>query len=142
MSVTNDPAASGQPDYDLAGAAALPERIVAAWASHDADAFAALFTEDGSMILPGVYQRGREQIRAFMAQAFAGPYRGTRVTGQPLDLRRLSDGVALLITQGGVLAPGETEVAEQRAIRASWLAVRRDGDWQLAAYQNSPQLPG
>jgi uncharacterized protein (TIGR02246 family) len=124
---------------DLAAVAALPERIVAAWADQDADAFAEVFTEDGSMILPGVYEQGREQIRAFMAQAFAGPYRGTRVTGQPLDLRLLGEGVALLLTQGGVLGAGETAVADGRAIRASWVAVNRGGTWQLAAYQNSPR---
>lgn len=125
---------------NLAEAAALSERIVAAWANHDADAFAAVFSDDGSMILPGVFCQGREQIRDFMAQAFAGPYRGTQVTGQPLALRAISDDVALIITRGGVMAAGETEVADERAIRASWLAVRRGGSWQLAAYQNSPYV--
>lgn len=124
---------------DEAGVAALPERIVAAWAAQDPAAFAEVFSEDGSMILPGVYRAGRDQIRQFMTEAFAGPYRGTRVTGQPLELRFLSDQVAVLITQGGVLAPGETAVADERAIRASWIAVHRDGRWQLAAYQNSPR---
>lgn len=124
---------------DAAAVAALPERIVAAWADHDAEAFANVFTEDGSLILPGIYQKGRDAIRGFIGEAFAGQYRGTRVTGQPIDLRFLGPDAALLITQGGVLAPGETEVADERAIRASWLAVNRDGQWQLAAYQNSPR---
>ena len=127
---------------DQAGVAALPERIVAAWAAQDADAFAEVFTDDGSMILPGVYRSGRDEIRAFMADAFAGPYRGTRVTGQPVQLRFLGEAVAVLVTQGGVLAPGETAVADERAIRASWIAVHRDGRWQLAGYQNSPRDAG
>jgi uncharacterized protein (TIGR02246 family) len=127
---------------DAAALAALPQRIVDAWAAHDPDAFAAVFTEDGSMILPGVYCKGRSQIRTFMAEGFAGRYRGTRITGTPIDLRPLSDGSAVLLTQGGVLAPGETEVDDRRAIRASWVAVKQAGQWQLAAYQNSPRDAG
>lgn len=127
---------------DQAAIAALPQRIVAAWAAHDADAFAEVFTEDGSMILPGLYRKGREQIRSYMSTAFAGQYRGTTVTGEPVDLRFLGDTAAVLVTQGGVKLPGETEVAAGRAIRASWIVVKQDGQWFLAAYQNSPAGDG
>jgi uncharacterized protein (TIGR02246 family) len=116
----------------------VPGRIVAAWAGHDAGAFARVFTPDGTMILPGALRSGREEIEEYMGQAFAGPYRGTRVTGSPVGLRVLADGLALLFTYGGVLLPGESEVAPERAVRASWLVARRNGAWQLAAYQNSP----
>ncbi|MFF5207163.1 SgcJ/EcaC family oxidoreductase [Streptosporangium sp. NPDC000396] len=130
---------AGPSAEDQAGIAALPQRIVAAWAEHDADAFASVFTEDGSMILPGVHQKGRDAIRSFMSAAFAGPFKGTRVTGQPIDLRFLGAEAGILITQGGVLSPGETEVSDARAIRASWVVVKQDGEWRLAAYQNSPR---
>jgi len=112
-------------------------RIVAAWAKNDADAFADTFTEDGSLILPGVFLTSREEIRSFMTKAFAGPYKGTNVTGTPLAMKPLADG-ALVITQGGVLAPGETEVAPERAIRASWLLARKGSAWHITAYQNTP----
>lgn len=129
-------------DTEVATVAALPQRIVDAWEAHDPDAFAAVFTEDGSMILPGVYCKGRSEIRTFMAEGFSGQYRGTRITGKPIDLRLLNDSSAVLLTQGGVLAPGETDVDDRRAIRASWVAVKQGGEWQLAAYQNSPRDAG
>ncbi|MBM0207233.1 SgcJ/EcaC family oxidoreductase [Micromonospora sp. NPDC051227] len=139
-STTSESAAPS--DAEQAAVAAVPQRIVEAWAEHDADAFAAQFAEDGTMILPGLYCKGRTEIRDFIATAFAGPYRGTRVTGQPFEVRFLSPDTALLLTEGGVLAEGESDVAPERAIRASWLLNRQEGRWLLAAYQNSPAQPG
>ena len=124
-----------------AGAAELIPKVVAAWAAHDADAFADLFTRDGTMIIQGVFVKGREEIRGFLAAAYAGPFRGTRVTGAPVDARSLSDGCSLVLTEGGILFPGETEVDPARQIRASWLAVRDEEGWRLAAYQNTPSMP-
>jgi len=126
-------------DSDKAAVGGLTQRLVVAWSHHDADAFANLFLEDGTMILPGVLRTGRAEIREYMAQAFQNEYKASQVTGQPLDLRFLTPDVAVLLTEGGVLSPGDTEVTADRAIRATWLAVKRDGQWQLANYQNSPR---
>ena len=124
---------------DQAAVAHIPQRIIAAWAAHDADAFADVFTENGTMILPGLFRKGKDEIRAFMAGAFAGPYNGTRVTGQPISIEFFSAEAGVLITQGGVMHGSETEVSDERAIRASWVVVKEDGQWKLAAYQNSPR---
>ncbi|MBV2156598.1 SgcJ/EcaC family oxidoreductase [Kitasatospora sp. SUK 42] len=121
----------------------VPLRLVAAWARNDAEGVADSFTEDGILILPGdVLKRGREEIRVFMAAAYAGPFKGTGVTGAPVDVRFASDDVALIRTHGGILAPGETEIAEELAVRSTWVVVRTDGEWRLAAYQNSPRGAG
>lgn len=131
---------AGPSAEDQAAVAAVPQRIVEAWANHDAEAFAAVFTEDGTMILPGSYRKGREEISAFMADAFRGPYKGTQVTGKPISVTFLNSEAGVLVTHGGVLASGQSELSDETAIRASWVVVKKDGEWQLAAYQNSPAV--
>lgn len=126
-------------DADKAAIAALTQKVVVAWANQDAGAFASVFTDDGTMILAGVYCEGRDEVRAYMAGAFEGRYKGTQVTGTPISIRPLGPDTAILLSNGGVLEPGETEVSKGSAIRASWLAIRQDSEWRLAAYQNTPR---
>jgi uncharacterized protein (TIGR02246 family) len=124
---------------DVAAVRNVPQRIVDAWAANDAEAFAGVFTEDARLILPGdIFLKGREAIQSFMAAGYSGPYKGTRVYGDPVDMRQISDDVVLLVTRGGVLAPGETEVAPERTIRATWVIVKQGEDWLISAYQNTP----
>jgi uncharacterized protein (TIGR02246 family) len=126
-------------DADKVAIASLTQRVIAAWAYHDADSFAGVFTEDGTMVLAGVFRKGRDQIRDYMAAAFEGIYKGTQVTGKPLDMRPLGRDAAILLSLGGVLEAGESEVTETSAVRAAWVVVKQDGQWQLAAYQNTPR---
>ncbi|RCG31203.1 SgcJ/EcaC family oxidoreductase [Sphaerisporangium album] len=117
----------------------VPRRMIAAWAKNDGEAFASIFTEDATMILPGdIYVTGRESIRAFMDAAYSGPYKGTRVFGEPLSAKFLGPEAAVLTTKGGVLTGEETEVSPERAIRATWVLAKQDGQWLVTAYQNTP----
>jgi uncharacterized protein (TIGR02246 family) len=124
-----------------AALAAAPQRITQAWAENDAAAFAAAFTEDGTMVLPGdVFKKGRADIEAFMAAGYAGPYKGTSVTGRPIDAKLLNEAgdVASVVTIGGVLQPGETETSRAATIRATWILAKQGGEWLISAYHNSP----
>jgi uncharacterized protein (TIGR02246 family) len=124
---------------DMAAIASLTQRMIAAWAVADAEAIANLFVDDGTMIQAGTYCDNRAAIQAYFAEAFRGEYRDTQVTGKPLASRFLGPDAGVLLTVGGVLEPGETEMSSKQAIRASWTVVRRDGEWRLAAYQNTPR---
>ena len=73
-----------------------------------------------------------------MAAGFAGPYKGTQVTGQPLEIKPLGSDAVAVITEGGVIGAGESELSDAAAIRASWILVKRDGQWKLGGL---PQLP-
>src|ERR1700677_2536072 len=99
------------PEAFMAEAATVPNRLVSAWAAHDAEAFAHLFIEDGALIMPGAYKKAREKIRKFMEAGYAGPYKGTSVTGTPLNIKPLGTDAVALVTGGGVLEPGEKEAS-------------------------------
>jgi len=135
------------PDLDTeavrAAAGSAVDRVVNAWAGGDADAFAAAFTASGTMVLSGDrYFRGREDIRASMSMALAGPFKGTRLADEIIDLRLLAPGVAVVTTDGGILVPGEEQVAWERALRSTWVVVEQDGDWLIAAFQNGRRADG
>ena len=58
-----------------------------AWEANDAETFVADYTEDASVIQPGVYEKDREEIRTNMNAAFAGPLKGSRVAARPVSRR-------------------------------------------------------
>ena len=111
----------------MAAIASLTQRMIAVWAVGDAESIAGPFVEDGTLILADTYCDGRAAIQAYFAEAFRGEYQGTQVTGKPLAGRFFGPDAGVLLTLGGVLEPGETEVSSKQAIRASWTVVRRDG---------------
>jgi uncharacterized protein (TIGR02246 family) len=114
-------------------------RIQAAWAANDADAFADVFTENGSLLMQDKQLTSREQIRSYMAAGFAGGLGGARVSGGPLDMTFLDESTALVITEGGIILAGESEVDPARQIRATWVIVRgEDGPPRLLSHQSSP----
>jgi uncharacterized protein (TIGR02246 family) len=112
-----------------------------AWAANDANAFAALYTEDATVVQPGIHKRNREDIRTTMAAGFAGPLKGSTALDQPQSVRLIGSDAAIVITEGGILMAGETELPSERMVRATWVLSKVDGQWYVAAYQNSPADP-
>lgn len=112
-----------------------------AWNNADPEAFVLEYLEDASAILPGAYLKSREEIRGAMAFSFDGPLKGTRSSNKVLDVRLLNDDAAVVITEAGVLIPGESEAPAERTSYATWVLAKRNGMWRLAAYSNSPSAP-
>ena len=96
------------------------------------------YTDDAIVIQPGVFKKDREEIRTTMAAGFAGPLSGSRATDHPTDVRFLTDDTAVVISEGGIIFPGQDAVTSEGLVRASWVLVRRDGGWRIACYHNSP----
>jgi len=114
-------------------------RIQAAWAANDADVFADVFAENGSLLMRDEQLTSRAEIRSYMANGFAGPFQGARVTGWPLEVKFLSDDVAFLVTQGGIVLATDDDLLPEREIRAVWVIARRaPGKLELLSHQGSP----
>jgi len=116
--------------------------VGAAWAAGDVDAFAGLYASDATVVLPGdAYLNGRSAIHALTAAGFAGPLKGSITTNTDVQVRMITDDVAIANTLGGTRMAGETEVAAERARRATWVLSLRDGSWLIDAYSTCPTGP-
>ena len=109
-----------------------------AWAAGDAAAFVADYAEDATVIMPGSYRRNRDEIQQSMTESFATFLKGTNVTDEIQTVRFLDDDHAIAVSKAGILFPGETDVPASRFIYATWVLQRRDGDWRVESYHNSP----
>ena len=111
-----------------------------AWEAGDADGMVAGYTADATAIMPGSLRGSRDVIRDSMALAFAGPLKNTSTYNKQLSLRFVGADAAIVVSESGILFVGETEVPDARKVNATWVFEKRDGQWLIAAYHNSPVL--
>lgn len=137
---TAAPTSAGVKPQDAAAVRALVQRLVVAWREQDADKLALVYAPDVTLILPGGAAKGRDAVREYMAEAFRGKWKDTEVLGVPKELRYLDAGeqVVLLLSEGGAYPCGGAEVPAENAIRAMWLFAKRDGEWVVDSYANTP----
>jgi uncharacterized protein (TIGR02246 family) len=109
-----------------------------AWEAGDAAGMVASYTADATAIMPGSLRDSREVVRASMAQAFAGPLRGSSTWNRQLSIRFAGRDAAIVISESGILLAGQTEVPDAAKVNATWVFEKRDGQWLIAAYHNSP----
>jgi len=125
---------------DTAAITTVLENLYKAWDAGDADAFVADYTPDATAIVPGSYRASREEARQAMAAGFASVLKGTTTTDRPPGIRFLGRDPAIVVSETGVLFPGESEVPADRMVYATWVLERRDGAWLIAGYHNSPAV--
>lgn len=123
---------------------AVVKGVYESWNKADADTFVQDYFDDASAILPGNYLNSKEAIRQAMAFSFSGPLKGTRASDKVLDVRFVGDSTAIVISETGVLIPGEDSAPPERTVFATWVLAKDEaGAWKLAAYTNSPSVaPG
>ena len=131
------------PDKRAKDAAAIEAVLVdsyKAWEAGDADGMVADYTADATAIMTGSLRDSRDVIRASMALAFAGPFKGSSTVNRQIGLRFVGRDAAIVVSESGILFAGQTEVPEAGRVNATWVFEKRDGRWLIAAYHNSPVL--
>jgi uncharacterized protein (TIGR02246 family) len=111
-----------------------------AWEAGDAAGMVADYTADATAIMTGSLRDGRDAVRQSMAQAFEGPLKGTSTYNKQLSVRFLGRDAAIVVSESGILFAGQTEVPDAGKVNATWVFEKRDGQWLIAAYHNSPVL--
>lgn len=116
---------------------ALYHRLLDAWNTRNAAAFAALFTTDGNTVgFDGTQMAGSGAIESSLAEIFSD-HEPARYIGLIREVRFLSPDVALLGAAAGMVPPGGTELNENLTIQ-SLVAVRPTGRWLIALWHNTP----
>jgi uncharacterized protein (TIGR02246 family) len=105
----------------------------AAWARMDAARFAACYADDATVIGPGIYLRGKDDIDGSMAAAFAGPLKDSLRPHSARSMRFLSGDTAVVVTESATILPGEAEAPPDRHHLVTWILTRHDGRWLVEA---------
>lgn len=136
-------ARSGDADGDRAAIRDVIRRKNAAYSENDANAFASQFTRRTQFVIgEGTLLEGRAKIRAFLRTGFAGFLKGTRAESPITNIRFLEPDMAVVHTRGGILFPGETQVAPERVGVQVHVMTKRRGTWRVAVYQNTRVCEG
>ena len=134
--------AAANDSADEAAVRALYQQLMDGWNQGSGDAFAAVFTEDGDLIgFDGTHFKGRQEIAPFHQRLFDKWLKGSRLVGQVKDVRFLSPDVALMHAVGGTVMRGKSEPVPERDSIQTLVATRQDGEWRLAAFQNTRLHP-
>ena len=126
--------------HDEAAIKGVLEGVYKAWDAGDADAFVADYRDDATAILPGSYRRSKEVVRENMAVGFASFLKGSTSVDKLDSIRFLGETAAVVVSETGIMFPGETEVPAERTVYATWVLEKRDGAWLVVAYHNSPAV--
>jgi uncharacterized protein (TIGR02246 family) len=134
--------AAANDSADEAAVRALYQQLMDGWNQGSGDAFAAVFTEDGDLIgFDGTHFKGRQEIAPFHQRLFDKWLKGSRLVGEVKDVRFLSPDVALMHAVGGTVMRGKTDPVPERDSIQTLVATRQDGEWRLAAFQNTRLHP-
>ncbi len=117
---------------------ALYRQMLDGWNKRDAGAFAASFAEDGECIgFDGSQMNGRAEIGSTLQQIFTDHLTGAYV-GKVRSVRLLSPDVAILRAVVGMVPHAQSDVEPALNSIQTLVAVRRDGTWLIALFQNTP----
>ncbi|MFZ0549138.1 MAG: SgcJ/EcaC family oxidoreductase [Candidatus Promineifilaceae bacterium] len=120
---------------DEADIQAITQSLMDGWNSGDGDLFATHFAEDADyMVWNGSYIKGKEAIAEGHSHLFSTAYKDTKMKLEIVQIRFLSDGVATVHLQGGVLL----EERKWPSVKPLLVLTRHNGAWMIDVFQNTP----
>jgi uncharacterized protein (TIGR02246 family) len=116
------------------------KKLAAAWAAGDGAAYGSLFLDDARYVeAPGFRALGAKMIGDRHQKIFDTFFEHTRIDGKyPQDIQVLTPDVVIIHSQGTVYFPGEGDKLLAPNGLMSMCLVKRDGDWKIASFQNTP----
>ncbi len=123
----------------------LPAAVAQAFP--DSKAVSQMFADDSSFVIAeGTVLNGRAAIKKYFDDLTAGAdkwgtsLRGVHSVAEVEWKLELSESTVIIRTRGGLIFPGELEVAPERRGVQTW-TVHREGDqWLVVSYQNTRVL--
>ena len=113
---------------------ALYRGLLECWNRRDPQSLAHLFAEDGNLVgFDGSMLNGRAEMQRIFADYETGTY-----VGKIRGVRFLASEVGLLRAVAGMVPPGQTDLNPAVNAVQTLVAVRRDDEWRIALYQNTP----
>ncbi len=108
---------------------AFHDKVAAAWSANDGAAFAAFFTQDGSLINPfGERADGRQALTAMYSEYFGGMLKGTTTSISLTHVRPVEPDHAFADAEQTVYAANGDVLMALHVVNL----LRRDGDdWRL-----------
>jgi uncharacterized protein (TIGR02246 family) len=125
--------------------ASLVSRFMQAWNAADARALSMNFAPDADFVSPfGDLVKGRANIEAFYARAFAHGYAGSRATGEVVSEKMLAPEMALLDAQWTIAAAHKPDGAPIPGEKGILVAViRKDASgWHILALRENEGARG
>lgn len=121
---------------------ALYWRTMDGWNTGSGAAFAAAWAEDGCLVgFDGTQFMGRAAIAQFHDPLLKTHLKGTRLVGDVTDVVFPAPDVAVFHARGGTIMPSGSKPTPERDSIQTLVAVRRAGEWQLLAFQNTRVRP-
>ena len=112
--------------------------LLEAWNRRDVGAFANQFTTDGSLVgFDGSTVNGRAEIESHLRPIFAD-HPTSAYIGKVREVRLLAPEAALLRAVAGMVPPGGSDINPAVNALQTIVAVKREGMWRIALFQNTP----
>ena len=129
---------SSLPLAETAAIKSLYNRLIKSWNETDADTYASLFSEDGSLVgFDGSMANNREEIYEHLSGIFADHKPANYITIIK-DTRMLSSTVGFLKALAGMVPPDKDKINPKTNAIQTLIAIKENDEFRIMHFQNTP----